>query len=168
MPSIAPPCTSACRKAARRHRRLARRGAIESFVEIELKAAPMLGAGGAEGLVLILHDVRKTHRLLEQMSWQASHDPLTGLPNRTAFGERLRSLLEGARTAGERHALLDMDDEAMSRQVEQLGMASSQIQLAVRESRLVLYARPLKPLEDFLRDGKRAAIPDNPAIMPST
>ena len=86
--------------------RLARRGAIESFVEIELKAAPMLGAGGAEGLVLILHDVSETHRLMEQMSWQASHDPLTGLPNRTAFGERLRSLLEGARTAGERHALL--------------------------------------------------------------
>lgn len=252
--------------------RLARRGAIESFVEIELKAAPMLGAGGAEGLVLILHDVSETHRLMEQMSWQASHDPLTGLPNRTAFGERLRSLLEGARTAGERHALLYMDldqfkvvndtcghhagdellmniahllrsgvrrddmiarlggdefaallpncsvevaerianqlresvqhfsfywqdrvfnvgvsigivtidpqwgaaeeilraadiacyaakergrnrihvyeaaDETMSRQVEQLGMAS-QIQLAVRESRFVLYAQPLKPLE---------------------
>ncbi|MEW5973570.1 MAG: PAS domain S-box protein, partial [Pseudomonadota bacterium] len=89
--------------------RLARRGAIESFVEIELKAAPMLGAGGAEGLVLILHDVSETRRLMEQMSWQASHDPLTGLPNRTAFGERLRSLLEGARTAGERHALLYMD-----------------------------------------------------------
>ncbi|MEW6766266.1 MAG: EAL domain-containing protein [Pseudomonadota bacterium] len=259
--------------------RLLRHGENQRFNEIELKISPIEGGSGAEGHVLILHDISETHRLMEQMSWQASHDPLTALPNRTAFGERLKALLEGTRKAHEQHALLYMDldqfkvvndtcghhagdellvniahllrngvrredmiarlggdefaalltncpvddaeriaqqlresvqdfsfywqdrvfnvgvsigivtigptwndadeilraadiacytakehgrnrihvyeaaDEAMSRQVEQLGMAS-QIQLAVRESRFVLHAQPLRPLTgDALDDG---------------
>ena len=43
------------------------------------------------------------------MSWQASHDPLTGLPNRLAFSERLRLLLDGAKHGNEQHVLLYMD-----------------------------------------------------------
>ena len=44
-----------------------------------------------------------------QLSWQASHDGLTGLLNRAGFDEALRRLWQGARDAGERHCLLYVD-----------------------------------------------------------
>lgn len=89
--------------------RLARRGTLQAFLDIELNTSSIQGGSGQDGLVLILHDVSETRRLLEQMSWQASHDPLTGLPNRMAFGEHLKGLLQSARTDQQQHALLYMD-----------------------------------------------------------
>ncbi len=44
-----------------------------------------------------------------QLSWQASHDALTGLLNRTGFDEALHRLWQDARDAGERHCLLYID-----------------------------------------------------------
>ncbi len=89
--------------------RLLHRGDIKSHAEIELNVSLIQAESGEDGLVLILHDVSKTHRMLEQMSWQATHDPLTRLPNRLAFGDRLKTLLDGARLGHERHVLLYMD-----------------------------------------------------------
>ncbi|UCH48981.1 MAG: EAL domain-containing protein [Betaproteobacteria bacterium] len=56
-------------------------------------------------------DVTEARSLSEQLSYQASHDPLTGLLNRRAFEHRLQQLLEKARTNGTEHVLcyLDLD-----------------------------------------------------------
>ena len=56
-------------------------------------------------------DVTEARSLSEQLSYQASHDPLTGLLNRRAFEQRLQQLLEKARTNGTEHVLcyLDLD-----------------------------------------------------------
>jgi diguanylate cyclase (GGDEF)-like protein/PAS domain S-box-containing protein len=61
---------------------------------IEDSAAPILGRhGAAVGAVLIFHDVSPAKKLAAEMSYQASHDLLTGLNNRAAFEMRLDAAL---------------------------------------------------------------------------
>jgi diguanylate cyclase (GGDEF)-like protein/PAS domain S-box-containing protein len=63
------------------------------------------------GTVVVLRDVTAEHRLARRLSFEASHDPLTGLQNRRAFTERLQEAVMGARERGEHHAVgfLDLD-----------------------------------------------------------
>ena len=64
----------------------------------------------AQGTVLIIHDVTEAKSLLDDLSYQASHDALTGLLNRREFGLRLQRTLDRVRS--EPHsgaALLYMD-----------------------------------------------------------
>jgi len=64
---------------------------------IEDAAAPILNAlGQAVGAVLVLHDVSPAKKLAAEMSYQASHDLLTGLLNRAAFEMRLDTALATA------------------------------------------------------------------------
>lgn len=46
---------------------------------------------------------------MRQMSWQSTHDALTGLANRVDFERRLQELLDSARSKGTRHALVFFD-----------------------------------------------------------
>jgi len=56
-------------------------------------------------------DVTEARSLSEQLSYQASHDPLTGLINRSAFEQRLQHLLDQTQTENTEHVLcyLDLD-----------------------------------------------------------
>jgi diguanylate cyclase (GGDEF)-like protein/PAS domain S-box-containing protein len=66
-------------------------------------------AGRTTGNIVVFHDVTHLRTLARQLSWQASHDPLTGLVNRREFERRLGEMLETARTQGTQHALLYLD-----------------------------------------------------------
>lgn len=61
------------------------------------------------GWVVVFHDVSQIQEMAQQLSWQASHDPLTGLVNRREFERRLAVLIESARGDARPHALLYMD-----------------------------------------------------------
>jgi diguanylate cyclase (GGDEF)-like protein len=69
----------------------------------------------AEGRVLFyegtLTDITASHELSEQLSYHASHDPLTGLANRREFELRLQRALEMTQATGTQHAVcfLDLD-----------------------------------------------------------
>jgi len=79
---------------------------------IELSAAPIRGERDAFlGAVVLLHDVSEIRGLARQMSYQASHDPLTGLVNRREFERRLDEIIAGARAGSSTHVLcyLDLD-----------------------------------------------------------
>jgi len=79
---------------------------------IELTASPIRdSAGHIVGAVVVLHDVTEMRGITQQMSYQASHDALTGLINRREFERRLDESLQGARTGNGQHALcyLDLD-----------------------------------------------------------
>jgi len=79
---------------------------------IEHTAAPIRGnAERVVGAVLVFRDVGEMRRLSRQLSYQASHDALTGLINRREFESRLQGALESARNEGNEHALcyLDLD-----------------------------------------------------------
>ena len=63
------------------------------------------------GLVLVLHDTSELRGLTRQMTYQASHDALTGLVNRREFERRLQEAMDSAQTGNVAHALcyLDLD-----------------------------------------------------------
>ena len=67
--------------------------------------------GERDGVVIVLRDVTTEHRLTLRLSFEASHDILTGLPNRRAMLERLENAVEAARTQNAKHvvAFIDLD-----------------------------------------------------------
>ncbi|MFI1963671.1 putative bifunctional diguanylate cyclase/phosphodiesterase [Streptomyces pathocidini] len=61
------------------------------------------------GLILNSRDVTERVRLQEQLQHNAEHDPLTDLPNRALFTERVRQALSGRRTTDAGTAVLFID-----------------------------------------------------------
>ncbi len=59
--------------------------------------------------VAIFHDMSEIKRHKDELKYQANHDALTGLPNRTFFQFRLIDALEDARRHEEKMALLVLD-----------------------------------------------------------
>jgi diguanylate cyclase (GGDEF)-like protein/PAS domain S-box-containing protein len=51
--------------------------------------------------VAVMEDVTERHALQERLRYQATHDPLTGLPNRALFLERLSTVFAAERGAAE-------------------------------------------------------------------
>jgi len=79
---------------------------------VEISVTPLKSdAKETLGLVLVLHDTSELRGLTRQMSYQASHDALTGLVNRLEFERRLREAMDSAQTGDAAHALcyLDLD-----------------------------------------------------------
>lgn len=66
-------------------------------------------SGDIVGAVVVFRDVTKERTLAQELAWQASHDPLTGLVNRHEFERRLATLADSARTMQEHHTLLYVD-----------------------------------------------------------
>jgi diguanylate cyclase (GGDEF)-like protein/PAS domain S-box-containing protein len=78
----------------------------------ELTASPIRAPDGqVAGCVVIFHDVSELRGLAREMSYQASHDALTGLVNRAEFERRLGTALDSARGEGVGHVVcyLDLD-----------------------------------------------------------
>lgn len=65
--------------------------------------------GTVLGTVLVLHDVSHERQLTHELSWQASHDTLTGLINRREFEVQLGEALANAKVSDAVHALLFLD-----------------------------------------------------------
>jgi len=61
------------------------------------------------GAVMALHDVTDAKKMEQNLNYQASHDALTGLINRTEFENRLRQSIEHCKTDKTTHALLYID-----------------------------------------------------------
>jgi diguanylate cyclase (GGDEF)-like protein/PAS domain S-box-containing protein len=79
---------------------------------IELAASPLRNdSGELVGAVILMHDVTELRGLHRQMSYQATHDALTGLVNRREFERRLDEAAEAARRGEASHMLcyLDLD-----------------------------------------------------------
>ena len=77
---------------------------------IQASAAPMMNTrGDCIGVVLVFKDVTVSHRLQKKMAHQATHDPLTGLVNRSEFEQRLDKALLSAKAFENTHALLYLD-----------------------------------------------------------
>lgn len=89
---------------------------------VRASAAPLRDPQGRiSGVVLALSDVTETHRLTEQMVYQATHDALTHLPNLDLLRDRLRHAITRARRAGHRLALLYVDLDHFKKVNESLG-----------------------------------------------
>jgi len=81
-----------------------------STVSVTLVGAPIRSAGKVTGAVLVLHDMTQERQYIANLSWQATHDALTGLANRREFEYRLEQVLHPMGTQqGGRHALMFLD-----------------------------------------------------------
>jgi len=62
-----------------------------------------------EGQVVAVRDVSEVREMTYKLSYQASHDALTGLFNRYAFSRSLDTLIQNARNDNREHALIYVD-----------------------------------------------------------
>ena len=77
---------------------------------IEATASPMRNdEGELIGAVMVFQDVSQERKLSRQLSYQASHDMLTGLYNRRMFEEQLEAALLNVQTEDRHHALCYVD-----------------------------------------------------------
>ena len=78
--------------------------------DIQGTAAPMIDVqGDCIGVVLVFKDVSDSRRVQKMMVHQATHDPLTGLVNRSEFEDRLEKALLSAKNFENTHVLLFLD-----------------------------------------------------------
>ncbi|MHA3737394.1 EAL domain-containing protein [Pseudomonas sp. Eth.TT006] len=80
-----------------------------STVSVTLVGAPIRNAGKLSGAVLVLHDMTQERQYIANLSWQATHDALTGLANRREFEYRLEQALHNLARQPGRHALMFLD-----------------------------------------------------------
>jgi diguanylate cyclase (GGDEF)-like protein/PAS domain S-box-containing protein len=79
-------------------------------VTVEHSVSPIRGESGEyQGLVLVFHDDTEARELAVQLSYQASHDALTGLINRRAIEIELAEALRTSHSNHEQHAFLYLD-----------------------------------------------------------
>lgn len=77
---------------------------------VRASAAPLRNPrGSVSGVVIALSDVSETHRLSQEMIYQATHDGLTQLPNLVLLRDRLKHAIARAQRSGYSLALLFVD-----------------------------------------------------------
>ncbi len=81
-----------------------------SEYDIEETMAPLLNdQQEAIGMVLVFRDVTRQRQMSSEMSYRASHDPLTGLLNRGEYDVRLHRALHDAKAGEGEHVALYID-----------------------------------------------------------
>ncbi|MBT8143116.1 MAG: diguanylate cyclase [Gammaproteobacteria bacterium] len=77
---------------------------------VEITASPVRGPSNSiSGTVVVFHDVSELRGLTRKMSYQATHDPLTGLINRREFERRLDEAMDSAHAEEAVHMMFYMD-----------------------------------------------------------
>jgi diguanylate cyclase (GGDEF)-like protein/PAS domain S-box-containing protein len=111
----------------------------------ELSADIALGpvkSRGKRQTIAVIHDMTERRKLEEALEHRALHDPLTDLPNRTLFFDRLNQSLQGARRDGKQVALVMLDLDGFKAVNDAYGHAAGD--------------ELLKEIADRLRMGLRA------------
>jgi diguanylate cyclase (GGDEF)-like protein/PAS domain S-box-containing protein len=114
-----------------------------SYVPVLGTATPLFDdRGNVVGMIGVSTDISERNALEEQLHHQAFHDPLTGLPNRALFMDRLEHALTRANRRGTKVAVLFMDLDNFKVINDSLGhKAGDQLLIAVAE-RLKACLRP--------------------------
>ena len=118
---------------------VARRGA-EDAVPIEVTVS-QLDDRDPPGFLLTARDVSARREAEETIRRLASRDPLTGLPNRLLFDDRLAQTVERARRNPQEFAVMLLDLDRFKLVNESLGMAKGDQLLREVARRLVLVLR---------------------------
>jgi diguanylate cyclase (GGDEF)-like protein/PAS domain S-box-containing protein len=91
-----------------------------STFPMEFRASEML-LDGERRFVGILHDISEQRAQKEALEYQSLHDPLTGLPNRTLFNDRLRQAIVVGHRERTSLVLLIMDMDRFKEVNDSLG-----------------------------------------------
>ncbi len=81
-----------------------------ALVEIHYSITPLKTLTGANiGAVMVIQDVSESRKMMKRLSYSASHDMLTRLPNRHSFEQQLKRLVNDAAANKTRHVLVFID-----------------------------------------------------------
>ncbi|WP_349971512.1 EAL domain-containing protein [Pseudomonas caspiana] len=80
-----------------------------STVSVALVGSPIFTDGKVSGTVLVLHDMTQERQYIANLSWQATHDALTGLANRREFEYRLEQALSELARHPSQHSVMYLD-----------------------------------------------------------
>ncbi len=129
---------------------------------VAIGSMPIGGAERAAGIFLFLYSTqpeRRTctdvleygarmaqvaiehHRFYDDLQFQARHDSLTGLPNRSAFSERLKQALGIAEARGERMAVLFIDIDRFMEINDRFSHRAGDIVLSTLAKRMISVVR---------------------------
>lgn len=103
-----------------------------SELPVEVLARPLQASDGSiNGVLISIHDVRLARFKRRQLTWNASHDPLTGLFNKAEFDRQCEELILTAQRDQAQHALLLLDIDHF-RQLNELGHHQSGDELLIQ------------------------------------
>jgi diguanylate cyclase (GGDEF)-like protein/PAS domain S-box-containing protein len=109
---------------------------------VETVAGNLLTDPAVNGVVLTTRDVSDRKELEDQLRAQAFHDPLTGMPNRAMFMDRLRAAEDRHRLAGTPFAVLFLDIDDLKTVNDSLGHDVGDTLLQAVSARLQGCLRP--------------------------
>lgn len=113
------------------------------IVPVEITTASLFGQDEhVFGYLLVFRDVTESRSLSQMLSWQASHDPLTGLANRREFEKRLEEALTTARRTGRASSMLYLDLDQFKIVNDTCGHAAGDELLRQLSSRLHMLLMP--------------------------
>jgi len=140
-----------------------------SQFDAELKGCTLELPGGP-GVVIALSDVTVQRRAQAQLSYLALRDPLTELPNRALFFDRLRQALVAARRHGSSFAVLVSDLDGFKLINDRYGHETGDALLQVAAKRLRAATREGDTVariggDEFSALLARAATPEDAAIV---
>lgn len=103
-------CLAQKHRVAMGRRALLMQNGGSSEISIDAAAAPIIAPDRSiTGAVVIMRDVGELRGMTREMSYQASHDALTGLINRREFERQVNIAIEASRSEGAQHVLCYMD-----------------------------------------------------------
>jgi len=77
---------------------------------VEFSGSPLRNSDGKViGAVFVFHNVTKLRTLTNQLSYQATHDALTGLINRREFENRVKQAIKSSQNESKNHAMFYID-----------------------------------------------------------
>lgn len=134
----------------------------------ETVANNLLSDPAVAGIVLTTRDVSDRKELEEQLRAQAFQDPLTGLPNRALFMDRLRAAEEDYACTGAAMAVLFCDLDNLKSINDNLGHEGGDVVLRVVTERIRSSVRPCDTLARLSGDEFAILItgPDSATLAP--
>jgi diguanylate cyclase (GGDEF)-like protein/PAS domain S-box-containing protein len=121
----------------------------QSWRFVEIVATNHLRDSNVGGIILNMRDITERKALEERLIHQASHDPLTSLPNRTLFAERLGQALKGAADSGSLLAVMFIDLDNFKLINDSLGHQAGDVLLIEVAGRLRESVRPFDLVSRF-------------------
>lgn len=102
-------------------------------IQAEITAIPVI-FDSEPSLQIVIHDVTEQRRAIEALEYQSMHDPLTGLPNRALFMDRVTQALNRAQRFGGRIVVMLADIDRFKIVNDSLGHAvGDKLLIAVAE-----------------------------------
>ena len=104
--------------------------ANHKLIELEFSASPMIDVVAEDiGFVIILKDVSEDRKLRRKLSYEGSHDQLTGFLNRAAFEQKFENLVAEDNGALPQHVLAYLDIDQFRTVNETCGSAAGDLLL---------------------------------------